>query len=368
MNGGGSSSRSNLRRFLMPLGCRPLAAEEVLRELPLGIVASRCDVSRKKWGAGQTSGRACGAVAQPRLGPLGGSLAEVSIPRNLRASSQLRCEGLDSVVNMWCSRLEYPATLELHSPRLPPPLMETPPREGRENGASPGRLMAMGLENGVSDYRIQGGGACQFCGQELPVSPQLSFLPGVVKVEEDKIFRLLDGTGLCHPCRHRLEMLPSDSVQEPSRVPIKDLTVWAVLLGVPLLVRVTLGREPMAVLVGLVLAIVVIWLGKKLRDQSHLGKHNAKLAQHREEKEKAWPIYEQWPDYPPDWKWRRQKVLERDNYACRYAGPECRRPLDIHHIQRVADGGNHGLSNLVTLCRKHHAEQPRHDHLGGELF
>ena len=49
----------------------------------------------------------------------------------------------------------------------------------------------------------------------------------------------------------------------------------------------------------------------------------------------------------------RRKVLARDRQRC--AVPGCRSTnLDAHHILEVSKGGNHELSNLITLCEAHH--------------
>jgi len=51
---------------------------------------------------------------------------------------------------------------------------------------------------------------------------------------------------------------------------------------------------------------------------------------------------------------RRREVVERDGGKC--AVPGCRHVVyvDVHHVQRRADGGGHELSNLVSLCPVHH--------------
>jgi 5-methylcytosine-specific restriction endonuclease McrA len=52
--------------------------------------------------------------------------------------------------------------------------------------------------------------------------------------------------------------------------------------------------------------------------------------------------------------WRiRFKVLDRDNFTCRYCGrksPEVM--LEIDHIQPKAKGGNNFINNLTTSCRE----------------
>lgn len=66
-------------------------------------------------------------------------------------------------------------------------------------------------------------------------------------------------------------------------------------------------------------------------------------------------------EYPPDWKARRRKVLQRDNYICQGCGLRSTRVdnirFDIDHIVPKSDGGKHGLSNLQTLCKRCHAKK-----------
>jgi hypothetical protein len=50
----------------------------------------------------------------------------------------------------------------------------------------------------------------------------------------------------------------------------------------------------------------------------------------------------------------REAVLARDR-GCRF--PNCTAPpwqCDVHHIRHRADGGDHSVDNLITLCRRHH--------------
>jgi hypothetical protein len=56
-------------------------------------------------------------------------------------------------------------------------------------------------------------------------------------------------------------------------------------------------------------------------------------------------------DIPPS---VRRSVLRRDHRQC--VVPGCRNGtfVDIHHIERRADGGDHQPDNLVTLCAAHH--------------
>jgi hypothetical protein len=51
---------------------------------------------------------------------------------------------------------------------------------------------------------------------------------------------------------------------------------------------------------------------------------------------------------------RRRAVLQRDEGKC--AVPGCRHAayVEVHHVERRADGGDHDLENLVSLCSVHH--------------
>jgi len=51
---------------------------------------------------------------------------------------------------------------------------------------------------------------------------------------------------------------------------------------------------------------------------------------------------------------KREQVLARDGHCCTVPG--CRRNvgLDLHHIEYQSRGGDHRLSNLITLCDLHH--------------
>lgn len=92
--------------------------------------------------------------------------------------------------------------------------------------------------------------------------------------------------------------------------------------------------------------------------------YELKLAEWRKMQE----IYEHccnyWPERPPDWNKRIEKVLSRDRRRC----TECYAnsglfPLQIHHIQMIKNGGNHLEENLVTLCERCHAYKPGHEHM-----
>jgi hypothetical protein len=52
---------------------------------------------------------------------------------------------------------------------------------------------------------------------------------------------------------------------------------------------------------------------------------------------------------------QKKEILQRDNYACRHCGATSN--LHIHHIKLRSEGGTNDPNNLITLCRKCHAEQ-----------
>lgn len=56
--------------------------------------------------------------------------------------------------------------------------------------------------------------------------------------------------------------------------------------------------------------------------------------------------------YPADWKLRTEAVRKRDRFACRECGSTSN--LVVHHLKPVQMGGDHFLSNLVTLCNNCH--------------
>jgi Domain of unknown function (DUF222)/HNH endonuclease len=50
----------------------------------------------------------------------------------------------------------------------------------------------------------------------------------------------------------------------------------------------------------------------------------------------------------------RRAVRERDDYRCQFPGCHSRR-TDAHHIVHWANGGETKLTNLISLCKRHHA-------------
>jgi hypothetical protein len=51
-------------------------------------------------------------------------------------------------------------------------------------------------------------------------------------------------------------------------------------------------------------------------------------------------------------------VLKRDGFKCQFPNCNCKKPLQIHHIQRYADFPTlrFEISNGITLCKIHHKQ------------
>jgi len=80
-------------------------------------------------------------------------------------------------------------------------------------------------------------------------------------------------------------------------------------------------------------------------------------------------IFNNWPGYPPFWRYLRKVVIERDGNRCQVSGCPSRVELHIHHKIPVSQGGEHVPTNLVTLCGFHHALEPDegHERIWGEI-
>jgi len=57
------------------------------------------------------------------------------------------------------------------------------------------------------------------------------------------------------------------------------------------------------------------------------------------------------------WRQLREQVLQRDGRRC--VRCTSTRQLEVHHVISRADGGRDELTNLVTLCQRHHDETQR---------
>lgn len=76
----------------------------------------------------------------------------------------------------------------------------------------------------------------------------------------------------------------------------------------------------------------------------------------------------------PEWDRLRIFVMARDNCQCQahrlgLCAEPCTenrpRRLEVHHIQFRINGGSHDMDNLITICKKHHADI--HPHMRFEL-
>lgn len=67
-------------------------------------------------------------------------------------------------------------------------------------------------------------------------------------------------------------------------------------------------------------------------------------------------LYDYWPETPPDWDVRREKVADRSGYHCQKCS---RRNVEkhVHHKIPVSRGGSHRTDNLEYLCLKCHKKE-----------
>lgn len=80
-------------------------------------------------------------------------------------------------------------------------------------------------------------------------------------------------------------------------------------------------------------------------------------------------VFNNWPGYPPFWKYLREVVLRRDGNRCQVSGCPSRLELHVHHKSPVSKGGEHIPTNLITLCGFHHALEPDagHERIWGKI-
>lgn len=73
------------------------------------------------------------------------------------------------------------------------------------------------------------------------------------------------------------------------------------------------------------------------------------------------PIYDEWPERPPDWHERSSWVIGETGYCenCG-AGGGHKNPLQAHHILPISKGGNHDYGNIQVLCKKCHQKSHKH--------
>ena len=72
-------------------------------------------------------------------------------------------------------------------------------------------------------------------------------------------------------------------------------------------------------------------------------------------KKTASQIYDLILTYPPDWDYRREKVIERDGNRCSNCGEHTH--LHLHHLVSLSKGGNNKIENLKLLCADCHSEE-----------
>jgi ribosomal protein S27E len=89
--------------------------------------------------------------------------------------------------------------------------------------------------------------------------------------------------------------------------------------------------------------------------------HNPK-AQLTAKDQRVLKVFNNWPGYPPFWKYLRTVVLNRDGNHCQVSGCPSRVTLHVHHQTPVSRGGEHVPTNLVSLCDFHHALEPSEGH------
>ena len=67
-------------------------------------------------------------------------------------------------------------------------------------------------------------------------------------------------------------------------------------------------------------------------------------------------LYDYWPETPPDWDVRREKVADRSGYHCQKCSS---RNIEkhVHHKVPVSYGGSHRTENLEYLCLKCHKKE-----------
>ena len=66
------------------------------------------------------------------------------------------------------------------------------------------------------------------------------------------------------------------------------------------------------------------------------------------------------PSSSNSWYEARDKRLKLDNYQCQEKDCGSKIHVEVHHKIPISHGGSHSISNLITLCRKHHDKQHKH--------
>ena len=211
--------------------------------------------------------------------------------------------------------------------------------------------------------------------------------------KSDEGVELLNGRRLCSSCIHNVASIAS------TRGAIRwswDKSWKAAFYLLPFFIfGLTNGQVFISGLSFLGLVVFVLWQFLRYAAFSY----RRWLARRRWSavESKVYDICSFWPNYPPDWKWRRNEVLKRDQRRCSNCGvavgvsissetfvqslkdrlqrkpnlaygyPSTRKSgvviFHTHHIQKFRSGGDHRLENLTTLCEYCHSLQPGHQHL-----
>lgn len=66
-------------------------------------------------------------------------------------------------------------------------------------------------------------------------------------------------------------------------------------------------------------------------------------------------IFDYWPDYPPDWEIRCERIKSRLGFCTSRDGQHGGQ-LHVHHIVPISLGGSNRLDNLTVLCERHHSQ------------
>lgn len=180
--------------------------------------------------------------------------------------------------------------------------------------------------------------------------------------------QLTNGTYLCSRCRDELALV-SNSPPGPPREPGGGgVAAMSVVLGLIVGIGGLLSLHVPALIWACVLAIGVPFFISFLSGNDYpeaLEAYKRKRADWDSAIAKRKPVYDFWPDYPPDWNERKQAAKQRAGYQCVQCGCGGTRknPLQAHHHVKLRKGGSNRPENLITLCLKCHRKQPGHHHL-----
>lgn len=191
--------------------------------------------------------------------------------------------------------------------------------------------------------------------------------------------RIVERIGSPDNQKKLMEKIEAELACDQRMILLKRLSIGArCALGLPIilgLLKILSLLWVIAVLIGIVVVLSQINGASAKRRKSQLDKYRDSL-QRAEDRdiglinriESEWDSYcVDFPDYPPDWRYRKLLVLERDHRTC----CECDWPngvkrmvreLHVHHKEPLSRGGSNALSNLVTLCDICHRKQEGRGH------